>query len=154
MKIDIQDVRHSGSVRQAILDYCVESDSVASGEVGPTFACSGPGSGWQQNFDATDYAARALDDDYGAQSYVDCDDGREATLDGDGDVVWSEDSVVNLVVPDEDDAIAYPDALADMAAALIECHSDASDKHAWQELLMNIRAAANKIEDLDLSDLD
>ena len=55
---------------------------------------------------------------------------------------------------DEDDALAYPDAMADMALALIQCHSTASDKSTWQKLLLSIREAANKIEDLDLSDLD
>lgn len=154
MKIDLQDVKNSGCVKQAILDYCADSDSVASGDIGPTFSCSGPGSGWQKNHNENDYAARALADDYGAAAYVDCDDGREATLDADGDVVWSDDSVVELVVPDEAESLAHPEVLVQMAVALIECHSAASDKSAWQTLLMSIRDAAAKIEDLDLSDLD
>lgn len=154
MKINIQDVKHSGSVRQAILDYCTGSDSVSSGEVGPTFSCSGPGSGWQRNYNVTDYAAAALSDDYGAVSYIDCDDGREATLDEDGDVVWSDDSVVKLLVPSEDDAVRYPDALAEMACAVIWTHGSSSDRSGWKNLLLGIREAASKIEDLDLSELD
>lgn len=154
MKINLQDVKNSGSVRQAILDYCAESDKVASGEIGPTFSCSGPGSGWQRNHDENDYAARALADDFGAASYVDCDDGREATLDDDGDVVWSDQSVVELVCPDDEDALANPDELANMATALINYHAHASENKQWQSLLLRIRQAANKIEDIDLSDLD
>lgn len=154
MKIDIQDVVKSGSVKQAICDYCAESDKVASGDIGPTFSTSGPGTGWSKQYDETDYAARALGDDYGATSYVDCDDGREATLDDDGDVVWSHESVVDLAVPSEDDALANPDALAEMASALISAHSHASETGDWQALLLRIRSAAEKIEDLDLSELD
>jgi hypothetical protein len=153
IKIDIHDVVKSGSVRQAILDYCEESEGVASGVIGQAFATSGPGSGWSQQFGAEDFAARALDVSYGAVSYVDCEDGREATIDQDGDVVWSEDSVICLVVPDEEDALAHPEALAKMAEDLIDYHYATSDRDAWHSLLSSIREAARTIKDLDLSAL-
>ncbi len=153
MKIDIQDVINSGSVKKAILDYCEESDCVASGSCGPTFVCSGPGSGWQQNFDVNDFAARALSDDYGATSYVDSDDGREATKDEDGEIVWSDDSVVKLLVPSEEEAKENPEALLDMAEALLYYHSPASDKSGWRALLQQIGEENDKIAELDLSGL-
>lgn len=82
MKITITDVVRHGSISAAIIAKAQDHDSIASGIIGPAFSTSGPGPGWQRNHDVSDYAARALDEDYGAASYIDADDGREATRDG------------------------------------------------------------------------
>lgn len=149
IKIAIDDVISAGSVKGAILAWAENSDEVASGVVGPSFSCSGPGSGWQVNHDEEDYAKMALGDDYGAMAYVDSEDGRVATLDDDGEVVWSEVSEVVLVVPDESDALRHPEALAQMAAALVTYGTD-NDVRAWIPLIDSIRMAAEKLDGIDL----
>lgn len=150
MKIDLQDVRRAdNSVSRAIEQICSESCSAASGVIGPSFATSGPGPGWSRNYDASDYAARALADDYGACSYVDSHDGREATLADDGEVVWSDESIVELVVPAEDDALAHPEALAAMVSAL-RTHSAESDIRAWKKLVESVRAASDALSGLEV----
>ena len=101
-KLSIRNI--TASISTMIEEYAKESDSVASGVIGPSFSCSGPGSGWQTNHDVTDYAERALSDDYGALSYIDSSDGREATLE-DGEVVWSEESVVEIELPTVEQAL-------------------------------------------------
>jgi hypothetical protein len=81
MKITIEHVAENGnSVSAAIEAACTDHDSIASGVIGPSFATSGPGSGWQRNYDASDYAERALSGDYGASSYIDSSDGWEAEM--------------------------------------------------------------------------
>jgi len=109
MKITIEQVAEAGNnVASAIEAACKDHESIASGVIGPSFACSGPGSGWQRNYDVSDYAKRALSDDYGTSSYIDCSDGWEATLDEDGDVAWSEESVIELVCPSLEEAMESP----------------------------------------------
>ena len=114
----ISDIASSGSVSAAIISSCESSDYLASGVIGPSFSTSGPGSGWQRQHDATDYASRALDDDYGARGYVDAGDGRLATLDDDGEVEWSEESIVAARIPDSDEVDEYPDAARAMLEAV------------------------------------
>lgn len=82
VSIDLSDVVKHGGVEQAILAWASESDDTSSGVIGSSFSCSGPGSGWQKNHDASDYAARALDAGYGAMYYLDEADGRLAKMDG------------------------------------------------------------------------
>jgi hypothetical protein len=77
--------------------------------IGPSFATSGPGAGWSRHYDVHDYARRALDEYFGALSYIDSSDGREATLSDDGSVVWSEESVVEIELPTVEEALADPD---------------------------------------------
>lgn len=107
MKLSIRNI--TASISQMIEEYAQESDSVASGVIGPSFSCSGPGPGWQKNHDVTDYAERALSADYGALSYIDSSDGREATLDENGDLVWSDESVVEIELPTVEQALEDPD---------------------------------------------
>lgn len=151
IKIDISDVVASGnSVRRAIVDWASESDEVSSGVIGPSFFCSGPGSGWQRNHDENDYAARALADDYGAMAYVDCDSGRVATLDDEGDVVWSDDSEVEIEVPSAEDALRYPEALLAMAIAVRDHHHAASDTAAWRDLIDHVKTAGEKLDGVEI----
>lgn len=82
MKITFSDYLEHESISAAIEAKAQESDAIASGIIGPSFACSGPGSGWQKNFDVADYAERALASDYGATSYIDSSDGTMAELAG------------------------------------------------------------------------
>lgn len=111
-------VRTSRTVRAAILSVCDSSDYLASGVIGPSFSTSGPGSGWQRQHGSNDYARRALDDDYGARGYVDADDGRLATLGEDGEVEWTEGSIVHARVPDRDEVDDHPDAAREMLDAV------------------------------------
>lgn len=80
MKLSISHIADHGTIAATIEAIAAEHDSIASGIIGPSFACSGPGSGWQQNYGVSDYAKRALSGDYGASSYIDSSDGTEATL--------------------------------------------------------------------------
>lgn len=103
MKLTIRNI--TDSISSMIEAYARESDSVASGVIGSSFSTSGPGSGWSQQFDVRDYAKRALSEDYGASSYIDSDDGREATLDSDGNLEWSDESVVEIELPSVEEAL-------------------------------------------------
>jgi len=96
------------SIKEAIEEFAEESDEFASGVVGPSFATSGPGSGWSQQFDVTDYAERALAREFGAVYYVDSDDGTYAELDEDDDVVWSEESCLDIDIPTVEEIVKYP----------------------------------------------
>ncbi len=134
MKITLEQVAENGnSVSSAIEAACNAHDSIASGMIGPSFACSGPGSGWQRNYDVSDYAERALADDYGASSYIDSGDGREATLDEDGELEWSDESVIELVCPTLEQAMENRGAYDAMSEALT-IHCAETDMDAWETL--------------------
>lgn len=152
MKITISDVGNNNhSIDEAIEAWAEESDTTASGVIGSSFSTSGPGSGWTKNHDVNDYAARALDDDYGAAQYVDSSDGRVATLDDEGAMSWTDESAVELVCPDEEDALANPKALRAMVEALsTSTHTDESDMAKWKELVSAINEASEAIYGLDL----
>lgn len=84
LSIDLDDVIRYGGVREAIAAWCEASGDTACGVVGPSFATSGPGSGWSREHDSQDFAVRAVEE--GGLYYLDLDDGRlvkseEATLD-------------------------------------------------------------------------
>lgn len=112
----------SDGISKAISEACEVSEYLAAGVIGPSFCCSGPGAGWQANCGPNDYAARALSDEYGAAGYVDVDDGRLATLDDDGEVEWSEGSVVELTAPTADEIDDDRDAAVMMVEALDNGH--------------------------------
>ena len=117
MKISIKDIaRHENSIAKVIEAKAQDSDTIASGIIGPSFATSGPGAGWSHQYDVHDYAERALDDDYGATRYIDSEDGREATLNDEGEVEWSEESVIELLEPSVEDCMDYPKAWTEMLA--------------------------------------
>lgn len=161
--LDLDDVRHAGGVEQAIIAWSKESDTTSAGVVGPSFSTSGPGPGWSKNHDATDYAARAVKG--GAMYYLDETDGTLATAvetnDEDGirceggvyEIEWSDASVVCLVCPDIEDAIEEPKFVAEMAQAVIDYHGPMSDRKAWAELVREIKAAADALEDIDADDI-
>ncbi|MCK9569771.1 hypothetical protein M0R72_12580 [Candidatus Pacearchaeota archaeon] len=165
--IDLDDVVAAGSVEAAIAKWCERSDDTSCGVVGSTFATSGPGSGWTRNFDASDYASRALRE--GAMYYVDESDGRmlssesaEADDDDDDEILtdiggghyregeWTNKSVVCVECPDIDDAIEHPDMVAKMAKAIIDSHHAESDCSAWRKLIESIRSSAEAVEDIDI----
>lgn len=134
MKITLEMVAENGnSVSSAIEAACKDHDSIASGVIGPSFACSGPGSGWQRNYDVGDYAKAALSGDYGASSYIDSYDGREATLSDGEELEWSDESVIELVCPSLEDALENQTAVDAMLDALT-IHSAMTDQDAWDAL--------------------
>lgn len=159
--IDLDDCVRAGGVRAALQAWCDESDMTAGGVVGPAFGTSGPGSGWSRTHDEDDFARRALAADYGAAYYLDTTDGRLAqmvdTEDEGGEtsqeVEWSDDSVVCLLCPEIDDAIAHPEMVAEMAQAVIDYHGPRSDRAEWKKLIQSIRDAADALADIDLDDL-
>lgn len=214
LSVDLSDVVKHGSVEQAIIALCEESDDTSSGVIGPSFSTSGPGSGWSKQHDASDYAARALDVGYGALYYIDAADGRRAKMvgkdsyaivdasgeyvtedggrtpasdeaqtwerelhadrhldqmeeDEDGyratdkvvaletaEIEWSDESVVELVCPDEEDALAHPNEFAEMVKAVISTHGAESDKAEWKKLIVAIQEAAEALSDVDADELD
>lgn len=116
-------IRDIAAVERGRLDpvaYLIETSSCdtdwCSGQVGPSFATSGPGAGWAKQFDATDYAQRALEE--GACAYVDSYDGRAATLDEEGDVVWTDGSVITFELPSAEEALEHPVAFATLCEAV------------------------------------
>lgn len=241
--IDLDDVRRAGGVKAALAAWCEQSDDTSCGVIGPSFSCSGPGSGWQINHDESDYASRAFRG--GALYYLDIDDGRligcESAEDADetctyrdisadgqtwindlrgsdpgfpdvdparmtaeerdtlatylraddpsltddaqglsSDVAdeiealdaelpddvqrdmggglyregsWSDESVVCIECPDIEDAMDEPPMVAEMAAAVISYHHPESPCRKWRELIEQIRAAAEALEDIDIDDL-
>lgn len=100
------------SIAEAIEEIAREHDSIASGIIGPSFSTSGPGSGWSKQHDCHDYARRALIGDYGACSYIDSSNGREATLNDDEEIEWSEESVVEIELPSIEEALRNPEEWA------------------------------------------
>jgi hypothetical protein len=101
LEITLSMIDEHGSITAAIEAACDDHDTLASGEVGPSFSTSGPGCGWSIQHNATDYARRSLDGEYGACGYVDSSDGRMATFE-DGALVWTDETVVEVVDDHED----------------------------------------------------
>lgn len=152
LKIDLQDVKNAtDSVPIAIENACARRDSIASGEIGPTFTTSGPGPGWSIEYDETDYAERALK--AGCSYYVSDTTGEAAFLDENGELTWTDDSVVELKCPEIEDAIDYPESAAAMAREVIAHHHPESNCRKWRELIESIRVAAEAFFDIDLDDL-
>lgn len=137
MNISITTLRKlsATSIADAIEKIAKEHDSIASGIIGPSFATSGPGPGWSRQYGAADYAKRALADDFGAGSYIDSSDGREATLDDDGDAEWSDESVVEIETPSLEDALENPDEFAILAK---DAASYGADKEEWEALVEKV----------------
>lgn len=154
IKIDLSDVVAAGSVESAILAFAENSDEYASGTIGSSFSTSGPGAGWSKTHDSSDFAERALDDEYGALYYVDSEDGRVASKDADGDITWSDESEIELVCPEIEDAIESPKEAAEMAQAVIDTHGAESDKDDWRKLVKAIKEAAEAFDDIDEGDLE
>lgn len=171
VKIDIDDVRHAGSVEAAIIAACKESDSVASGVVGMEFATSGPGTGWSKQYGPDEWSREAFS--RGAVAYVDETDGRVLRTEpwegqdnngkavytdiGGGEYVlgdWSSESEVCVTCPDEDDALSYPEIFAEMARSVIDHHGPMSDRRAWRELISRIKEAADALDGIDADDID
>ena len=114
MKISVKNL--IGTIKETIEELCSESDTIASGVIGPSFSTSGPGSGWSRQHDACDYAERALSDEYGVLYYIDSADGRRAELDSDGEMEWSDESVVEIILPTIEEALEDPVATASLLA--------------------------------------
>lgn len=127
MQIEISHVEYHGSISAAIEAKCEASDCIASGVIGPAFSTSGPGSGWSCQYGVRDYAERALADDYGATSYIDSSDGREATLNESGKVVWSEDSEVEIIMPTIDEIVASTASANTLLEQAVEYGADAEE---------------------------
>jgi hypothetical protein len=112
------------SIQDAIESACEGHDTLASGVIGPLFSTSGPGVGWSKRHDelAADYADRALDGADGAIGYIDSSDGRLATIE-EGELVWSEETVVEVV----DDNEEVSEATMELLEAAIESGHVVSD---------------------------
>lgn len=140
MKITIALVAaNNNSVAAAIEAKALKSDSIASGIIGPSFSTSGPGPGWSKNHDASDFARRALSLDYGADSYIDSDDGREATL-KEGKLVWTDNSVIELQTPSLDEALEAPAAYEEMAKGAKGPHAYNVYESEWADLARKVAA--------------
>ncbi len=140
----LSDISAAGSIAAAIEAHCAEHDSICSGQVGPSFATSGPGPGWSRNYSARDYAARALSDEHGALAYIDSNDGRLAELDEDGKVVWSAESAVEVVAPDESAIESDPATLSLMLDALESGHCVAEPSKCSRKAWDTLRALATE----------
>jgi len=163
-KICIADVIVADNrVELAIVNWSLDDECTSSGDIGSTFSTSGPGAGWSVNHNVNDYARRAVEG--GALYYLDASNGRyveaeEVDDDDEEDVIWcsgvasrlsdwSDESVVELVVPDLDDAIQYPDALAAMVRSL-SVHAAASDLDGWRDLVASIRRASDSLDGVEI----
>jgi hypothetical protein len=128
--LTIDDVRSAGSVRDAIILWAETHDLVASGEEGYKSALN-----------------------TGSLAYIDPDDGRaigQVAPDDDTpedeilhDIAgvaylvseWTEKSVVELEVPNINDAVDYPEIARAMSISAQRYHADRSDANAWIELI-------------------
>jgi len=169
VRIDLDDVRSFGSIENAIAGVCVNSeilvaDSSAMG--GQTFATSGPGPGWTQQFNSGDYAHAAIQQDIAesgcapsSSSVINPSDGRighgmdndeeDEEEDWSGKIQWEDESSVCVDCPSIKDAVEKPAIVAEMARAAIEIHCDHSNLKEWEELVTAIRKAADKFSDID-----
>jgi hypothetical protein len=155
--IDLDDVRHADgqTIESAILAWAERSDTTASGTVGPAFSTSGPGPGpgWSQTHDASDFAERAVSDEYGALAYIDESDGRlaarpgwtEEGTSGEHELEWSDDSVVRIECPSIEDAIEHPAIVAEMVRSVIDYHGVCSDRKEWHDLIQQIQSASEEL---------
>lgn len=166
--LDLDDVRKAGGVQAAIEEWCSASDDTSTGVVGSSFATSGPGSGWSKQFGAAEFAVAAFKG--GAVYYLDSSDGRLCTTepaDEDDEGVecdeggsyytvgdFTDHSEVELVCPSEEDALSYPDTVAEMAKAVIDHHNHYSDRKEWAKLIRLIQEAAKAVEDIDADELE
>jgi len=132
IEITLDDVKNE-DVKQAILEKA--NDEFATGVIGPSFACSGPGSGWQKAYYITDYAYRALFDNE-ALYYLDLKDGTVAYLDDNNKMQWTKSPVVYFVCPEIEDAIDAPEDTAAMAKAVREIHGVVDE---WEILIAKIQ---------------
>jgi len=155
IEITLQDVLAAGSVPAAIGRWCEESDTASSGVIGPSFATSGPGSGWTMEYDEEEYSLRAFRQ--GAVHYVDSTTGQMRSIreacedDSEDDIIydigggcgidegWTDDSVVCLVVPDMEESMQHPEIVTMMAKAVIDHHGYYSDKRGWAELMEGLK---------------
>ena len=137
------------SIADAIEKIAQESETIASGIIGPSFSCSGPGPGWSRQYDVTDYAKRALADDYGANSYIDSSDGREATLNDEGEVEWSDESVVEIKTPSLEYALENPDEFAILAKDAASYGADAEEWEALVERVQNYPTREQALERIE-----
>jgi len=137
------------SIADAIEKIAQEHDSIASGVIGPSFATSGPGSGWSRQYDVTDYAKRALAHDYGAGSYIDSSDGREATLNDEGEVEWTEESVVEIETPSLEEALENPIDFAALASTADQYGADAEEWESLVERVNNYPSRNTALESID-----
>jgi len=142
LSINIHYVRTAGSVSAAIVAAVEKTDTIACGVQGRPY-----------NGDDAEivYARRALEGEDGMMFYIDEGTGLVATLEegesaDDSELSWSLYSVVELVVPSEEDALLYPAALGQMVRAL-ETHGHRSKALAWEDLIKDIRAAAEELAD-------
>lgn len=174
IQIDLHDVFEAGSIEEAIVEWCRQSLTTSSGVVGPTFATSGPGSGWSKKFGAEDFALCALKE--GAAHYVNEHDGRMLSAlpvdededdEGDDEDIetdiggcryrvgdWTEESVVRIEVPDIEDAIRHPNEVAEMAKAVISHHHSYSDCDEWKDLVLRVQRLAEALDEIDPDDFD
>ena len=129
----------------SIEEFAKESDEIASGVIGPSFSTSGPGSGWSTQFDVHDYAKRALDDSFGASSYIDSEDGSEATLDENGDLEWSEESVVEIEIPSFGEILKNMDAWLEMASTATDYGADRKEIENLQKMVEGFDSAIERI---------
>lgn len=168
ISIDIHDVVKANGVKNAITNWCENSDTTSCGIIGPSFSTSGPGSGWTKNFSCNDYATRALQQ--GALHYIDVDDGKlisaeEVEYEHDKEYViyndgrfyqlgsWSDESVIEIVCPEITDAIEHPELTAEMAQSVIDYHYPLSNTKEWKELIDNIHNLAEAFENIDSTKL-
>ena len=137
ISIDTLGKLYATTLAEAIEEICEESDTVASGVIGSAFSTSGPGSGWTCHHDVSDFARRALDGEYGACSYIDSADGREAELNKDGDLVWSDESVVEIILPTVEEAVDNPAKAAIILDAATTYGVDEEDVDALRDKIAN-----------------
>jgi hypothetical protein len=151
IEIDIDDVVKAGGIDEALTAWCEESDDTSTGVIGPSFATSGPGAGWSEEYDAVDFARRAMEG--GKLYYLDLEDGRlasspewtEDVYQGQ-DIEWTDESVVRIECPSLEDAMEVPETAAAMLRAVRDTYYDCSDCGEWLALLLKIKAASEAFE--------
>jgi hypothetical protein len=137
IRLDIHDIRRAGTIEQAIVAWARDQREIASGDA-----------------DACNAAALAAMEG-GARAYVDANDGKiiraEAVPEGTDDDIyheigggqfvpseWSDHSVIELLCPDDEDVMQYPEIAAAMAEDAIGQHSRESDQAAWRRLIQRM----------------
>ena len=66
---------------------------------------------------------------------------------------WSERAEVCFVCPSAHDAMTCPQQTAAMAQAVIDTYGECSDRAAWADLIDQMRAAGEAVENIDAADL-
>jgi hypothetical protein len=118
LKLSIAEIKSAGSIASAIEAQAANSNTFASSAIGPVFPPAGPDLGWSPSKKATALAKRSLAG--GVQYFINSSNGRMAELNGDGEVEWSEETAIEVDLPEDANSDATSSSFVDENRDVLE----------------------------------